>query len=881
MTFPDNDPMEGISLFQDNEWLYSPEMTLHDVKEAVEKSERNVKRWKRLMIVIRIAMEGQTKIDLVRLNQSINDRAKERNRGKILSQLGEDYVTESQFEERMKLNGFKPFRKGKKNTVPNLDTLRAVLFTSGLQKKSSTNAYQELIRAMEYHTTHRKSSALPIVIEPLNLGRKTSVSKYHKGQLAQWPMDPLTCPHRYIENHVHGGPALHKTKKCLHCGQVFELDFMDGMALMALPETPQNMIQSLYHDALCTEFANYMRLALMDMRNGSTTYTYPQCWCRKGMKIRYVPSGSYPSSRPVLACGNDEMIPPANCKKSEIRNDRWEKGCGVVRDLRTHASMAGKFWLEPALGHLINGDYNTDAVLMEVHKQGLPLVSPSEFEQIANYQHLKTIHQNPVMKVEHEARMMKSCITIFDPAVMQTKTSRSPRYQAKDYSIVQKITPTGLETWCHGGRSARYPGFLPMNWHKIALNDHAGMPPDVGTVGLSTHRNAKGEEEYNGYVIGILDKDFTKEHCRQDQKGRWAWSEEAKKLFPHLPKEARHSPTPDNEAAMKKMSDDEMVKIVMTTVEEYLSEEFLTKPQPAPMKQINSLLDCLESRLYDRLDLVHLRNVLLISDRVLLINLANRLGLTLTYIEKSTERSTGKKEFSSTTGSSSSAKTPLTSIRKSGSSSTREANQARSASIGPVEVKEYPVGENVNMAPTARTQLLARNIHEKQIPKFGIHVISAEAVAAAQTGERVPTGNEDTWSTTAMDGSNPQSKSRNKQIASAAMTAQQAELIERHFVKEALAKVQTEEVASGKKHARGYPSSSSPSTNKEEEVQINRCVDMLKDLIHEKKLNMVEAEKILLDLIVAKDRETQNATGSSDTKILHAAVQRLREAGVE
>ena len=489
------------------------------------------------------------------------------------------------------------------------------------------------------------------------------------------------------------------------------------------------------------------------------------------------------------------MIPPVNCKKSEIRNDCWEKGCGVVRDLRTHASMVGKLWLEPALCHLINGDYDTDAVLMEVHKQGLPLVSPADFVQIANYQHLKSIHQSPVMKVEHEAKMMKSCITIFDPAVI----SRSPRYQAKDYSIVQKITPTGLETWCHGGRSVRYPRFLPMSWHKIALNDHAGMPPDVGAVGLTTHRNAKGEEEYNGYVVGTLDKNFTKEHYRQDQMGRWTWSEAAKKFFPYLPTESRYNPTPDNEAAMKKVSDFEMVKIVMSTVEEYLWEDFLTRPQPAPMKQINSLLDCLESRLYDRLDLVHLRNVLLISDRFLLINLANRLGLS------GFERSTGKKVFSTTTGSSSSA----------------------------------------NQVPTTRTKLklIARNVYEEQIPQFGIHVISAETLATARAGERVHTDIEDTWSTTALDGSNPQSKSRNKQLASAAMSAQQAELVEKAFVKAALAKDHTkkvasgkeackrlekafvkatlakdhtEEVASGQKHVRGYPSSSSPSFNHHE-----------------------------------------------------------------
>ena len=221
------------------------------------------------------------------------------------------------------------------------------------------------------------------------------------------------------------------------------------------------------------------------------------------MKIRYVPTGSFPSSRPVLACGNDEMIPPTG-KVSEFRIENRVSGCGVVKDLRTHHSMVGKFYLEPALANLINGDYNTDPINMEVAKQGLPLVSPSEFEQIANYQHLKTIHQSPVLKVEHEVRMMKSCITVFHPAVTQTKPDRSPHYQPKDYSIVQKITPAGLETWCHGGKSARYPGLLPMTWHKIALDDHAGMPSAVGTA----------DSEYHGYVIGTLDKNFTKEHSR-------------------------------------------------------------------------------------------------------------------------------------------------------------------------------------------------------------------------------------------------------------------------------------------------------------------------------------------------------------------------------
>jgi len=88
-----------------------------------------------------------------------------------------------------------------------------------------------------------------------------------------------------------------------------------------------------------------------------------------------------------------------------------------------------------------------------------------------------------------------------------------------------------------------------------------------------------------------------------------------------------------------------------------------------------------------------------------------------------------------------------------------------------------------------------------------------------------------------------QSKSRNKQLASAAMSAQQAELVEKAFVKAALAKDHTKEVAPGKKackrlekafvkatlakdhteevasrqkHVRGYPSSSSHSFNHHE-----------------------------------------------------------------
>ena len=92
----------------------------------------------------------------------------------------------------------------------------------------------------------------------------------------------------------HGGPKHNKRIKCLDCGQVFELDFMKGMALMELPENPQTEIQKLYHDALCTEYANYMRLALLDIKNPHTPYEYTQCYCRRAMKIRYVPTGCFP-----------------------------------------------------------------------------------------------------------------------------------------------------------------------------------------------------------------------------------------------------------------------------------------------------------------------------------------------------------------------------------------------------------------------------------------------------------------------------------------------------------------------------------------------------------------------------------------------------------
>ena len=50
--------------------------------------------------------------DLVKHNKSVNDRVAEKNRGEISSRLGEEFVTESTFDEVVKrLSGIK---KGKK-----------------------------------------------------------------------------------------------------------------------------------------------------------------------------------------------------------------------------------------------------------------------------------------------------------------------------------------------------------------------------------------------------------------------------------------------------------------------------------------------------------------------------------------------------------------------------------------------------------------------------------------------------------------------------------------------------------------------------------------------------------------------------------------------
>ena len=77
-----------------------------------------------------------------------------------------------------------------------------------------------------------------------------------------------------------------------------------------------------------------------------------------------------------------------------------------------------------------------------------------------------------------------------------------------------------------------------MTWYQIALDDHAGVPSAVGTVDSTTHINpTTGEKEYTGYVVGILDKNFTREHTYQDpetSESTTSGSAELKK-FPIVP----------------------------------------------------------------------------------------------------------------------------------------------------------------------------------------------------------------------------------------------------------------------------------------------------------------------------------------------------------
>ena len=47
------------------------------------------------------------------------------------------------------------------------------------------------------------------------------------------------------------------------------------------------------------------------------------------------------------------------------------------------------------------------------------------------------------------------------------------------------------------------------------------------------------------------------------------------------------------------------------------------------------------------------------------------------------------------------------------------------------------------------------------------------------------------------------------------------------------------------------------------------------------KMTLVEANQILSQKIVERNRETNQVTGTNDTKVLIMAIQRLFEAGVE
>ena len=75
------------------------------------------------------------------------------------------------------------------------------------------------------------------------------------------------------------------------------------------------------------------------------------------------------------------MEPPPGPVNNRV-TQRWEKGCGLVKDLTTHLCMGGCFYLRPALAHEINGNYDENPVFMDARKQMLRLVSNEEFEEM-------------------------------------------------------------------------------------------------------------------------------------------------------------------------------------------------------------------------------------------------------------------------------------------------------------------------------------------------------------------------------------------------------------------------------------------------------------------------------------------------------------------
>ena len=77
------------------------------------------------------------------------------------------------------------------------------------------------------------------------------------------------------------------------------------------------------------------------------------------------------------------------------------------------------------------------------------------------------------------------------------------------------------------------------------------------------------------------------------------------------------------------------------------------------------------------------------------------------------------------------------------------------------------------------------------------------------------------------------------------------------------------------------PSSQKPSTSQDEEKQIEHAVEAIKTLMSEQKISLVDANVQITMKIAERNRETQNQSGSNDTKVLLAAVKRLIEAGVE
>ena len=109
-------------------------------------------------------------MDLVRNNKSVNDRMAEKNRGEISLRLGEAFATESMFDEAMKM--MRRTKKGKKSDLSDQD-IKSALFGSTPQRSSSL--CEEYFKEGEKFNAERTKSALKVIVDPLNVGRRKGV----------------------------------------------------------------------------------------------------------------------------------------------------------------------------------------------------------------------------------------------------------------------------------------------------------------------------------------------------------------------------------------------------------------------------------------------------------------------------------------------------------------------------------------------------------------------------------------------------------------------------------------------------------------------------------------------------------------------------------